>query len=175
MEYAIVALFFFGLWHFVYENILRPTSHVSQRNQFFELRDELRALELAKPESEGTAFLVVQDGLNNAIDSVERLDLYLQHRVYLRYHSNSGFRKRVDERRAIIDQSDCLELKSIAARADKVLMNVFICNSGGWLVYFVPLAILTIFYRQLADSVRELLTMAKSDADAMFQRRIIPA
>jgi hypothetical protein len=175
MEYAIVALFFFAVWHFVYENILRPTIHVSQRNEFFQLRDELRTLEMTRPKAEAAAFQIVQEGLNNAINSVERLDLSLHHRLYLRYTLNNGFRKRVDDRRAVIDQSECVELKAIAARADKVLMNVFVCNSGGWFAYLVPVALLSIFYSRLAASVRELFTMAKSDADDVFRSRMIPA
>lgn len=173
MEYAIVALFFAAVWHFVYENILLPTTHVTLRNKLFELRDELREIQLADVERKFAHEIdIAQNGINNAIDSVEALDLSLQGRVARRYSTDKLFRDRVKARNEAIRNSSSVELKDIVKRCNSIIRDVFFYNSGGWLVYVIPIACAAIFYNQISATAKELFSLNEHDASRFFGKSV---
>jgi hypothetical protein len=169
MEYCIVILFFAAVWHFVYQAILLPTIHASLRNRLFALRDELRSYHFENSSKRfARSYSVAQDGINNAINSMEVLGLDLQLRMAHRHATDEAFRARVDERRRILRESESPEIKEIVARANDALRQIFVLNSGGWMVYVVPVAVGVVFFRKIKATTKDLFALGSVDADCLI-------
>lgn len=168
MEYVLVALIILGVWHYLYENIVLPTVHTSFRNKLFALRDELRGCLIDNPQIDKAAFDVAQDGINTTINCVDLLDLSMQARFQHRMSIDASFRERVEARRKLIDNAQSPELKDIVKRANAMLRDIFVLNSGGWFIYVVPIAIAIVFSRKIKASTKAVFTLGEKDADRML-------
>jgi hypothetical protein len=168
MQYVLAALIVLGAWHYLYENIVLPTVHTSFRNKLFALRDELRGHLIDRPEIDKAAFEVAHDGINNAINCVDVIDLSMQMRVQHLMSTDADFRARVDARRKLVDETSSTEIKDIVKRANEMLRDVFVLNSGGWFVYVVPIVIAIVFSRKIMVTTKEVFTLAAKDAERML-------
>lgn len=169
MEYLIVALFFLAVWHFIYQAILLPSIHVKQRNRLFALRDRLRSYHFQESaRKHAHAFAVAQDGINNAIDSVELLSVSLQARASHRYATDEAFKKRVRSRVDTIKHSGCAEIKDISHQANDVLRDILVYNAGGWFIYIVPIALICVFYERIEKTTKKLFALTPADANSIL-------
>lgn len=171
MEYVIVLLFFAAIWHFVYQAILLPGIHSKQRNRLFALRDRLRTFHFeASDRKHEVAFQVAQDGINNAIHSVEVLGLEMQLRIMRLHEQNPEFRELIEKRKNALRAANCAEIDEIVKEANAVMQDIFVFNSGGWMVYVVPVFLCMIFYEKIVATVRDLFAFDSQGADLLFDR-----
>jgi hypothetical protein len=169
MEYAIVALFFAAVWHFVYQAIVLPGIHVKQRNSLFELRDRLRSYHFERSDrAHEAAFQVAQDGINNAINSVEVLGLDMRIRIQRLRAESPKFRELIEKRNNVLKAANCAEIDAVVKEANAVMRDIFVFNSGGWTIYVIPVFLCMIFYQKIVATARDLFAFDSQGADLLF-------
>ena len=76
MDIFLIALACLAAFHFLYQDVVLPSIQVSLKNKFFRLRDDLRMLKiLGDPAADEDAYPIIQEGINNFINSLPSLHL----------------------------------------------------------------------------------------------------
>jgi len=132
----------YALIHFIFESILAPSIRLNLRFDLFSLRDKLRRLKAENPELSDEAFSVVQDGLNGTLKYLYEIDVPVLLHCDSQVKADPILRERMEKRREIVKQANSEELISIVKQLRKKVESAAIINSGGWLFYVVPMAVL---------------------------------
>jgi hypothetical protein len=165
MAILIIALFVFSMIHFVYEGILLPSIRLGLRDRLFDLRDELRAMKIKKPDDfRDDAFEIVHDGINNFLNRLPQLTISFERQFRKACDSDPKFRAEIDKRRATVDASQSVQLKEIVKRADAILQDAFIANAAAWFVYLIPIIAFGLTLSATASQLRAALSVPMAKA-----------
>lgn len=168
MEYVILILFLLAAFHFVYNGIVLPTLRFHLRNKLFAVRDEIRNLKIERRDKcDAAAFKLLHDGINNYLPRLHMLTLSFQVDFQRQYANDQSFRKRVDERRKVIENCSDHDFKQIAKEANEILEWTFVANMGGWFVYVVPIALLVGSVFKLSELATRVIATNSEDIGRM--------
>lgn len=155
--------------HFVYEGIIAPSVRLELRYEAFKMRDKLRKLKIEHGDQvNDELFQILQRSLNN--------EIALLHRATISsfYHASKALRgsKRAQEEIERIEQlvSEC-QLEEVHEIREKGVLNIafaFVVNSGGWLIYILPIALVVKSYNSIITLAKRLMGLSESDIDQMF-------
>lgn len=168
MEYLIFAVVLLAIWHWVYEAILVPSFRLELRFKLFKLRDEVRALKISHGENlDDRHFHYLQDGINNAIRLLPRLDVALFIALSYRLEHDKEFKARVDDRAKILKDCRIPEAVKIRKSTSNVVQHILGANSSGWIPYLIPIALSVAFYKRTKKLAVSLAALSEADIQAV--------
>lgn len=150
----LIVLAILTLIHFLYESVIAPSLRFSLRLKLFALRDDLRTLKIERgAELSDEVFLDLQDTINGAVLRLKHIDLSLLKAANEAIEHDEKLKKRVRQRIAMFEASPVSEIREIRRRSFDLIDHALAINSGGLLLYLVPIVIGFFF----ADRARALV------------------
>tara|TARA_R110001592_G_scaffold354499_1_gene654195 strand:- start:705 stop:1286 length:582 start_codon:yes stop_codon:yes gene_type:complete len=134
---------FLSLVHLLLESAILPSERLKLRYSLFELRDELRWKAINEPGSiSAEEYKVLSDKINGTISNMGYIVPSTLFKVHTAYDSDENFKKVVDTRKSLIENSQSDFVKSIDAKAGALTLVALGINSGGWLIVILPFFLL---------------------------------
>lgn len=177
MDIFIIVLVCLAAFHFIYQDVVLPSIHVSLRNKFFRLRDDLRMLKISgDPAADEDAYSIIQEGINNFINSLPSLTISFHAEIRALRHRDPELQARVKRRVAALGNIQSDKLKKIFEDSNSVLKDAFLANMGAWFVYLVPIALVVACLTQLHRLALSLIALPSTAAhEVMPHARPLPA
>lgn len=160
MSTIIIIAALLAVIHFIYESILLPVIRLHLRNRLFVLRDEIRDVMIQENiQGKDEAFMFVHDGICKFLNRLPEITLDVKAGVENEIKENPSLYKDTMERINKIKSHENKRLVLIFNETNMVLQKAFIANAGAWLVYLVPIVLLMLSIRKIADLAAELIAM----------------
>lgn len=164
MTTLIFFLFALALFHFVYESIIAPSIRLELRFELFKMRDELRQLKIEHSKSlDNKHFNYLQDSLNTLIANLYRFDIGLMASVTAELERDPELKERVEARSRIMDDCNIPRARALRHLSLRIAKKAFIVNAGGWAVFLVPVAIVSMGYAQLKAVAKAVASMSEPE------------
>jgi len=144
----MVSILFFtatilSLVHLLLESAILPNERLKLRYSLFELRDELRWKAINEPGSISVEeYKVLSNKINGTISNMGHIVPSTLFKVHTAYDSDENFKKAVDKRKSLIENSQSDFVKSIDAKAGALTLVALGINSGSWLIVILPMFLL---------------------------------
>jgi hypothetical protein len=158
------------LFHFFYESILAPSLRLQLRFRLFRLRDELRGLKIERDELSDRHFRYLQDSINTLIRNLSRFDVVTLIRLEAKLRRNPRIRERSEARCAALDECDLADVRVIRRKCNEMGVAALAVNSGGWVIYILPLVFLLIGFSALKRRITAVLSLSEKDFAKMAPR-----
>lgn len=141
-----------SLFHLLLESAIMPNERLRLRYEFFELRDKLRWKAINEPDSiSDEEYKALSSGINVAIGNMSSITPSILINARKEYETNDNYRKAVEKRRNLIDESESEFVKQINDRTKTLTFVALGINSGGWLIIILPVYII---YKIIASITR---------------------
>ena len=163
MSYLIAALIVIAILHLLFESIIAPSVRMKLRFELFSLRDDLRRLKADRdPSVSNRQFECLQESINVLIGVLHRFDGATLVAVEYELRRNPLLRTQVDARARILDGCTSRRARAIRARSVQLATAALAVNSGGWLIYVLPLLLLVVGYSRVRQLIASALTLSES-------------
>ena len=171
MSTILILMTLVAMFHFVYEGIIAPSIQVGLRNKLFVVRDEIRRakIENVEPANE-EAFWYVHDGINGWLTRIPLVTLTNQFAAIRAYRTEPELRKNVDMRVALVKGCSDDRVKAAKEKASFIIWEASIANSGGWLVYLVPIAVVLATFKNMKRFATGLLLSPEKTTEKLMAR-----
>ena len=171
MTYFIIFLIVIVSFHFIYDGIILPSIRLHLRNQLFIVRDELRDLRISGKvikEDQGS-FALVEISINTSLKNLHSFNFVNLNKAL------KAKDKEIEEKSAenfeCITNSKNKELHSIFIRVSEITFYAFVANMGGWLIYFLPIAVCINYFKKMKKVAKEILLLPSSVRGSNFGYR----
>jgi len=139
MDILITLLIIGAFLHFIYEGIIAPSLRDKLKHQMFELRDQLRAIQITEKEKcPREAFDIAHHGINQYVNRVHWLTFSFMVE-FNRAHGESKVRDETNRRRDVVAHCEQPDIQRIVKDANRVVGNAFAVNTLPLLIYSVVL------------------------------------
>jgi len=162
IESLFIAVGVLAVIHYVYETCILPDLRLQFVYRLFGLRDELRSAKLDTAITDEGAYRVLQESLNNGINSVFVADYLLVSEVRHAIRTNRHLAKQTEKRVQTLDASNDPLIQDIRRKSRKIFSYALLAGMGTWFLYLVPIAIVVVSYQTLKDVVKDTLAMPSS-------------
>lgn len=168
IAWIIITLGALTLWHAVYELILLPSFRRSIRFRLFALRDRLREFKSEHSnQCSDEAFHLLDDMLSWQTDHLPRLTYQLLERSAALLRENSVLRDEVARRMQTLNSCKLEEYVSIRKESSQLVLRTMALNSGGWIVYLVPIVYSWIIGEKIFKSAQRLSAMPSEQVERL--------
>jgi len=162
MSVILIAFGVLAFVHWIYEDVVAPSLRDWLRYQFFELRDELRML-ISRGDAGISEDLghFLQGSLNNTLKHMHILDLsfVLKARKIAKGTVNST----IAAKEALLTQCENEQIQSMRKRQLDLIGYALMINSGGWIIYLVPVLVLPFVFEQVKQETKQMLYMPEQE------------
>lgn len=166
MATVLFIIFILAIIHFAYENIIAPTLRIYQRNQLFELRDELRDIDFnTLNEQDKQIFEYVEVSLTSCIQNLPYANIYNFTQYKHEYDKNEVLRKSVREKAHKIQNCSVCKIKDIFNTSGEIIYRTIWINSGMLFLYFIPIAIVFLLFEYGTNFVKNIMLSAPNFTD----------
>lgn len=163
MSYLIAALAVIAVLHLLFESIIAPSLRMKLRFELFSLRDDLRMLKASRDLSlSDWQFECLQESLNVLIAVLHRFDGAILVTIEHELRHNPLLRAQADACARILDACTSRRARAIRARSVQIAMAALAVNSGGWLIYVLPVLLLAVGYSRIKRLIASALTLSES-------------
>ena len=151
---AFYILVFLSIFHFFYEGVLAPSLRHGLRYKFFDLRDQLRNINIDNKlsQKDKKIYESLDNSMCHMIDSMSFVSIGNYYNLKKR-HSDFDVESAVEKKQEFIKSADNKDLISIHKKMGMIGGQALIINNGAWILYLiVPLVvilIISIFSAQL--------------------------
>ena len=169
MIYLIFFLIVASMFHLVWESILAPSIRLGLRYELFRLRDELRWLHYNDSSNcNHLVFKYLQGSLNNGIRLLPRTDFVMFSTVERAIANDEGLRKRIEKRRESIDACNNDDVQRIERRIENITRRAFAVNTGGWMIYVVPIFCAFACFGAVNRFIKEALLVPEGEMEQII-------
>jgi hypothetical protein len=152
--------------HFVYEAILAPSFRLKLRCDLFLLRDELRSLKVDHAEMlDDKHFTYLQDSINSIILMIPRFEIGTVAMINRELEKDKSLEEKVQKRVKLLDDCAIPEVAVIRKKSLHLAFKALLINGGMCFLYILPMAILSVLYKAVANSIRAVISVPKPDLD----------
>jgi len=173
MSTLILILGAIAVFHFAYESILAPAFRMMLRNELFVLRDRLRRMKIEQ-QVEDAEFACLHESINFLLPRLNQISISLTHEIIRAINSDAELKKRIKERREVVEQSQNRDVLSIYAGVFRVFERTLVCNSGVWFIYVIPIALAWRFFSKSAGLLKDALTLPSAAAERLSPLQLPP-
>lgn len=156
-----------AVYHFVWEGILAPSFRFGLRFELFQLRDEVRWLHHKEPQDcTEEVFMCIQGTINNGIRILPKTDITLIRNVERAVEDDDGLRRRIEKRRELMNSCINPEIRELERRIGKITKLALLINTGGWLIYVVPILLVLVcfgWFKTLVGKLRDALLVPERE------------
>ena len=168
IAWALIGLAFASLWHFVYEAILLPSIRQNLRHKIFALRDRLRAFKAENPaQCSDETFGLMDEQLSWLIHNLPKITFSLVSQSERLLKRNAELRDEVAQRVKILKGCQLNEYVEIRKEAAELTMRTLAYNSGGWIVYLVPIVYPVLWWDKLSKRAQRATSLPVHEFDHM--------
>lgn len=154
MNIFFILLVVFSFLYYIYESYVAPTIKYGLRFELFALRDELRRVEILSVDKINHE---LYDFMEAAIsESISRLDDFnIANIIKVQYEKKKSknfiqkYRKKIE----MLDSCEIVEIKSIDKKIGTISLKAFLVNSGGWVIFLLPVIVFTIIVDLIINRV----------------------
>ena len=169
MSTILIAIFWLALFHFVYESIIAPSVRIDLRNRLFVVRDQIRAVMIdGVGEEDKEAFWLVHNGINSYLTRLPYLTVSSQIAAIEAYRRDKHLRDVVEAHLSAIERCDDIRIRHAFDRAVLIVGEALVVNSGGWLAYLLPAALVAATFTKLKRLARNLVLLPDRAADRLL-------
>lgn len=168
MKYLLLVLVCLAVWHFVYDGILLPTLRLRLRYRLFALRDRLRSLKASERAFDDAVYTHLQGSINNGLSFLHVIDMQFVADITAAIAQDEALRKRVEDRRLAVDACPIREVKEIYHRIGSIGESAVFSNSGGWLIYLVPAALVAVFFQKVKRDVEQVVSIPEPEVQRLM-------
>ena len=162
--WILVFLIALAVWHYVYENIVAPSVRMLLRNRVFMLRDKLRKIKMTDSRLTDEVFTVLEESLNKSITYLHALKISRFVDFQTAFEHAKALRARIEKRREIVTSCavpEVLEIDEDLATSLHVALGI---NSGGWMIWIIPILLAVGFWKRVGATLRKLNLIPVNDA-----------
>lgn len=164
MSIFLAVLFVVFLTHYIYQRIFLPTLQTKYKYSLFALRDELRVLRKENRKEEFIfAYDYLQSTINMSLNKVENFDLLFLFKARKSYKENKKLRQIIEERYNKFKLCDDHRIHDIHNRVNSALESLFLCNTGGFLLYGITILTLIFFIGKMKEWINTIQFIPESD------------
>lgn len=158
MEIFIIIVFSIATWHFIYESLIAPNLRLKIRHDLFVERDKLYAIKISESTKEVDKKLIEIIDQNIKFMKVRMSEITLNNLIQFKklYESDEKLRSKIDNLELKINSSENTDIKNIDKKLSRIATNAFLINSGGWLMYLLPFAIVKAMLTDLIQSAKRI-------------------
>ena len=168
IAFLIVVLFTLALYHWAYESAIAPSLRLGARYKLFALRDELRSFSAQRGiQLDHAAIRLLEESINSSIEYMREINFGLALAFKRRCTSDESFRKRVERRYSVIESCRDPEFQAFRKRYEYIFGKITMINTGGWLIYVVPIAVIIVFWKTLCRMLIKLSVVPGDDFPAL--------
>lgn len=159
IEYLLIIVLVLSVVHYVYENCILPELRLQFVYRLFKFRDDLRRAKLHEEITDKNAYRVLQESLNNGINSVFVADYLLVSEVRHAIKTNRHLAKQTEKRVQTLDASLDPIIQDIRRKSRRIFSYALMAGTGTWFLYLFPIAVVLVSYEKLKDVVKNTLAM----------------
>jgi hypothetical protein len=168
IAWAIIFLTVVVLWHGIYELLILPTLRRSIRFKLFALRDRLRDFKAEHShQCPDEAFRLLDEALSWQTDNLPGLTFPLLHRVTELLKDNVELRSALARRLTILNSCKLHEYVDIRKEASQLTLRTIALNSGGWVIYLVPIVYPWMAWETFRKNVSRLNALPSDEVDTL--------
>ncbi len=158
MEIFIIIVFSIAIWHFIYESLIAPNLRLKIRHDLFVERDKLYAIKISDDINEVDKKAIEIIDQNIKFMKVRMSEITLNSLIQFKklYESDEKLRSKIDNIELKINSSKNTNIKKIDKKLSRIATNAFLINSGGWLMYLLPFAIVKAMLTDLIQSAKRI-------------------
>lgn len=158
MEIFIIIVFSMASWHFIYESLIAPNLRLKIRHDLFIERDKLYAIKISADTQtvDKTAIEIIDQNIKFMKVRMPEITLHSLVQFKKLYESDEKLRSKIDSIELKISSAENNDIKNIDKKLNRIATNAFLVNSGGWLIYILPLAILKAMLTDLIQSAKQI-------------------
>jgi len=166
---AILIIIFGALviWHLVWDGIIAPSERFRLRYELFALRDRLISLDIDEP-MDTELFDHLHGAVNNAISVLPNITFSALYRAVIRLHRDEALQKRIRRRRELLDACDHDVVREIDRELTQNMRIALGLNTGGWLPYIVPFAIVMVCFKRITAFIHDIIAAPVGELGKLF-------
>jgi hypothetical protein len=150
IEVGILILLGLALFHWAYESAIAPSWRLGIRYKLFALRDDLRNFASAKGvQLDHAAIEILEDAVNGVTLHMAEINFGFFYSFQLRYKADESFRNRIERRRQLIEGYQDPDFSAMRRRYAHIFREINVANSGGWMIYLIPVVYVAICWEWL--------------------------
>lgn len=164
--YVFVVL---AIYHFVWEGIIAPSVRLEIRYELFELRDRLRRIKIEQGNSlNDELFTRLQRSINKEIALLQNADIRSLYYAYTKLYDKKDVLDEIETFDRLVEECSIEEVRNIRHKSIGALAHAFVINSGGWLIYIIPVFLIIQGYEKIKALLKRLTGLSENDIDKMF-------
>ena len=171
IEYLLIAILVLSVIHCVYESCILPELRLQFVYRLFKLRDDLRRAQVNNEITDKSAYQVLQESLNNGINSVFVADYLLVSEIRHTIKTNKQLAKQIEKRVRTLDSTQDPFIRDIRRKSRKIFSYALMAGMGTWFLYLIPIALVVTFYETLKDVVKDTLAMPSRQLNSATSER----
>lgn len=168
LSWAIFALILLSLWHLIWESILAPSFRLEERLELFCLRDEVRTSMIKDNTENEESLELLQETINNAIRVMPSFTVSDFCRFKKAFASDEELQKRIAPLIKMVFGASNQNIRRMANQISNSTRRALVINSGGWLIFVVPIALIIVMWSQVKRTCQNLLAASSSDMPESF-------
>lgn len=167
--FFIIALFVLPLWHFIYEGILMPAIRFKLRLELFKIRDTIRRIKIdGGDDIPEAAFSYAERNVNQIVNILKFVDPFVLDEAKRHLANDPQLATRIEQARAEFTQTASEELQEQYRKAIRVGVTASCINSGGWVIYLLPLVLPCMFASHLVKTVAMMASAPPHEIEKMI-------
>lgn len=158
MEIFIIIAFSMAIWHFTYESLIAPNLRLKMRHDLFIERDKLYNIKISEDTKavDKAAIDIIDQNIKFMKVRMSEITIHSLMQFKKLYESDEKLRSKIDNIELKISSSENSDIKSIDKKLNRIATNALLINSGGWLVYLLPFAILKAMLSDLINGIKQI-------------------
>ena len=159
LTYCMLLVFFFSLWHFVYESILAPTMRFNKRNDLFKIRDRIRNLIISNTltNQDKDSAQVIDESICIILKKLNILNFITLIKVIRTLEKNRELKKSVEMSENEIGLAVNQDIVDIFKDVCNIVGKIILINNGAWIIYIIPAIIVWAVFSVLKFLVSKLV------------------
>jgi hypothetical protein len=169
----IILLLVLPLWHFLWESVFLPSFRLKVRLQLFQLRDELRHIRIVNPSLvSDDVFSQAERKLNTYIQGLAFIDPFVLRQTDRFLKADVELSERLMKKNQAFDAAAPPQVIAIVEKGVRLAAMSAYVNSGGWMVYALPLATAVLCWSKFRSTLRTLSSASDHDVDKIVDSRL---
>ena len=153
----------------MWEGIIAPSIRLEIRYELFKMRDAIRRLKIEYGDQfSNELFDTLQHTINNEIGLLHHATIGDFYKAYKKYGNKEQLPAEIEKLEQLIKDCPISEVRDIWTRSVAALVIAFIVNTGGWLIYIVPIIITLVSLNSIRKLAKILIGLSTNDVNKLF-------
>ena len=154
--------------HFVYESIIAPSIRLVITAELIMMKDELEDLrKKEKGKLDDEHYRHLRDSINGLSNRIYSLELMVVTKILSEIEKDRDLKARIKAKSKILDDCVVKEARDMRHKIISLVDSALRTNSGGWLLYLVPIAICAGCMAWIKKSIVAIASLPEKDLSGL--------